>query len=81
MRNVAFTRWDPLRDLLAELGLVGLFLAGATFLVGDFGPVGPFKGRASEWGQMLGAIQFYAITAELPPVALVTHGARAPSRT
>ena len=52
--------------LLAELGLVGLFLAGATFLVGDFGPVGPFKGRASEWGQMLGAIQFYAITAELP---------------
>ena len=52
--------------LLAELGLVGLFLAGATFLVGDFGPVGPFKGRASEWGQMLGAIQFYAITAEIP---------------
>jgi ABC-type dipeptide/oligopeptide/nickel transport system permease subunit len=52
--------------LLAELGLIGLFLAGATFLVGDFGPVGPFKGRAPEWGQMLGGIQFYAITAELP---------------
>ena len=52
--------------LLAELGLVGLFLAGATFLVGDFGPVGPLKGRVPEWGQMLGAIQFYAITAELP---------------
>ena len=52
--------------LLAELGLIGLFLAGATFLVGDFGPVGPLKGRVSEWGQMLGAIQFYAITAEIP---------------
>jgi ABC-type dipeptide/oligopeptide/nickel transport system permease subunit len=52
--------------LLAELGLIGLFLAGATFLVNDFGPVGPFRGRAAEWGQMLGGIQFYAITAELP---------------
>jgi len=52
--------------LLAELGLVGLFLAGATFLVGDFGPVGPLKGRVPEWGQMLGGLQFYAITAELP---------------
>jgi len=52
--------------LLAELGLIGLFLAGATFLVGDFGPVGPLKGRVPEWGQMLGGIQFYAITAELP---------------
>jgi len=52
--------------LLAELGLVGLFLAGATFLVGDFGPVGPLKGLVPEWGQMLGGLQFYAITAELP---------------
>jgi peptide/nickel transport system permease protein len=52
--------------LLAELGLVGLFLAGATFLVGDFGPIGPFKGLVPEWGQMLGGLQFYAITAELP---------------
>jgi peptide/nickel transport system permease protein len=52
--------------LLAELGLVGLFLAGGTSLVDDFGPVGPLRGRAPEWGQMLGAIQFYAITAELP---------------
>ena len=52
--------------LLAELGLVGLFLAGATFLVGDFGPVGPLKGLVHEWGQMLGGLQFYAITAELP---------------
>ena len=52
--------------LLAELGLIGLFLAGATFLVDDSGPVGPFRGRAAEWGQMLGGTQFYAITAELP---------------
>jgi len=52
--------------LLAELGLVGLFLAGGTSLVDDFGPIGPLKGRAAEWGQMLGTIQFYAITAELP---------------
>ena len=52
--------------LLAELGLVGLFLAGATFLIGDFGPVGPLKGLVPEWGQMLGGLQFYAITAELP---------------
>jgi peptide/nickel transport system permease protein len=52
--------------LLAELGLIGLFLAGATSLVDDSGPVGAFRGRAAEWGQMLGGIQFYAITAELP---------------
>ena len=53
--------------LLAELGLIGLFLAGATFLVNDFDVrVGPLRSRAPEWGQMLGGIQFYAITAELP---------------
>lgn len=52
--------------LLAELGLIGIFLAGATSLVNDSGPVGPFRGRSAEWGQMLGGIQFYAITAELP---------------
>jgi hypothetical protein len=51
--------------LLAELGIIGLFIAGATFLMGDFGPVGPLKGRVPEWGQMLGAIQFYAITEQL----------------
>jgi len=51
--------------LLAELGLVGLFISGATFLIGDFGPIGPLKGRVPEWGQMLGAIQFYAITEQL----------------
>jgi peptide/nickel transport system permease protein len=52
--------------LLAELGLIGLFLAGATFLIGDFGPTGPLRSRVPEWGQMLGGIQFYAITGELP---------------
>src|SRR5207244_7396462 len=52
--------------LLAELGLVGLFLAGATFLVGDFGPVGPLKGLVPEGGQMVGGLPFYAITAEVP---------------
>lgn len=52
--------------LLAELGLIGLFLAGGTSLVNDSGPVGPLRGQAAEWGQMLGGIQFYAITAELP---------------
>jgi peptide/nickel transport system permease protein len=51
--------------LLAELGLVGLFLAGATFLVGDFGVVGTLKARAPEWGQMLGTIQFFAMTESL----------------
>lgn len=54
--------------LLAELGVVGLFVAGATFLVGDFGPIGPLKGRVPEWGQMLGAIQFYAISEQLSTV-------------
>ena len=51
--------------LLAELGLIGLFLAGATFLVEDFGRASPLMGRVPEWGQMLGAIQFYAIQNQL----------------
>jgi peptide/nickel transport system permease protein len=51
--------------LLAELGIVGLFVAGATFLVGEFGPMSPLSGRVPEWGQMLGAIQFYAVTEQL----------------
>ncbi|HEX9496782.1 MAG TPA: ABC transporter permease [Candidatus Limnocylindria bacterium] len=51
--------------LLAELGLVGPFLAGATFLVEDFGRASPLMGRVPEWGQMLGAIQFYAIQNQL----------------
>jgi peptide/nickel transport system permease protein len=50
--------------LLAELGLLGLFLSGATFLVGDFGPLG-LKERAPEWGQMLGTIQWVAILFQL----------------
>src|SRR5207244_12526192 len=40
--------------LLAELGLVGLFLAGATLLVADFGPVGPREGLVPAWGKLLG---------------------------
>ena len=52
--------------LLAELGLIGLFLAGGTDFVGDFGPIGPLRGRVPEWGQMLGGIRFYAILGELP---------------
>jgi peptide/nickel transport system permease protein len=50
--------------LLAELGLIGLFLAGATTLAGDFGPFA-IKERAPEWGQMLGSIQFIAMTEQL----------------
>lgn len=52
--------------LLAELGIIGLFLTGATFLVLDFGfRISPLMGRTPEWGQMLGAIQFYAIGSQL----------------
>ena len=51
--------------LLAELGLVGLFLAGAAFLVQDFGRSSQLISRVPEWGQMLGGIQFYAITGQL----------------
>jgi ABC-type dipeptide/oligopeptide/nickel transport system permease subunit len=51
--------------LLAELGLIGLFLSGATYLIGDFGRSSPLVGRVPEWGQMLGGIQFYAITGQL----------------
>jgi peptide/nickel transport system permease protein len=47
--------------LLAELGLIGLFLAGATYYLKENGlPVLPLRDRAPEWGQMLGGIQFYA---------------------
>lgn len=52
--------------LLAELGLVGLFISGATFLVGDFGRAGALTGRVPEWGQMLGGIPFFAILGFLP---------------
>lgn len=51
--------------LLAELGLIGLFLGGATTLMGDFGPVGQLLARQPEWGQMLGQIQFFAMTEQL----------------
>ncbi|MDQ2951301.1 MAG: ABC transporter permease [Chloroflexota bacterium] len=51
--------------LLAELGLVGIFLAGATFLIDDAGQPLGLKERAAEWGQMLGSIQFYAVQEQL----------------
>jgi peptide/nickel transport system permease protein len=52
--------------LLAELGLVGLFLTAATALVGgDSGYAGTLKERAPEWGQMLGSIQFFAMSSQL----------------
>jgi peptide/nickel transport system permease protein len=52
--------------LLAELGLVGLFLSGSTELVGESGVfMGTLKERAPEWGQMLGSIQFFAMQFQL----------------
>jgi peptide/nickel transport system permease protein len=51
--------------LLAELGLVGIFLGGATFLSGEFGESLFPKARAPEWGQMLGTVQFYAFHEQL----------------
>lgn len=51
--------------LLAELGIVGIFLGGATFLTGEFGESLFPKARAPEWGQMLGTIQFYAFHEQL----------------
>lgn len=51
--------------LLAELGLLGIFLAGSTILVGEYGPVGFVAERAPEWGQMLGTIQVFAMTESL----------------
>jgi peptide/nickel transport system permease protein len=51
--------------LLAELGIVGIFLAGATFLAGEFNE-GLFpRALAAEWGQMLGTVQFYAFHEQL----------------
>lgn len=52
--------------LLAELGLVGLFVSGATFLLNDFVRTGPLTSRVPEWGQMLGGIVFYSILGQLP---------------
>jgi peptide/nickel transport system permease protein len=63
--SVAALETGAVLVLLAELGLVGLFLAGATSLVGDFGISGTLKDRAPEWGQMLGTIQFFAMIYQL----------------
>jgi peptide/nickel transport system permease protein len=51
--------------LLAELGLVGIFLGGATFLSGEFNESLFPRARAPEWGQMLGTVQFYAFHEQL----------------
>jgi peptide/nickel transport system permease protein len=51
--------------LLAELGIVGIFLGGATFLSGEFGESLFPRARAPEWGQMLGTVQFYAFHEQL----------------
>jgi peptide/nickel transport system permease protein len=52
--------------LLAELGLIGLFIGGATYYVDEAGaPVLPIRDRAPEWGQMLGGIQFYIAQVQL----------------
>jgi peptide/nickel transport system permease protein len=51
--------------LLAELGLVGIFLGGATFLAGEFNENLFPKARAAEWGQMLGTVRFYAFHEQL----------------
>ena len=51
--------------LLAELGLVGIFLGGATFLSGEFNEALFPRARAPEWGQMLGTVQFYAFHEQL----------------
>jgi peptide/nickel transport system permease protein len=46
--------------LLAELGFIGLFVAGTVSFSSDFGlPVLPLRDRAPEWGSMLaGALEY-----------------------
>jgi peptide/nickel transport system permease protein len=51
--------------LLAELGFVGLFVAGSTGFTSDSGaPVLPVRDRAPEWGQMLAGAHGYATNHE-----------------
>jgi len=53
--------------LMAELGLIGLFIAGATYYLNESGlPALPLRDRAPEWGQMLAGIQFYAAQGAVP---------------
>lgn len=70
--------------LLAELGIVGLFIGHATSftaqgLIGGDYRTTPLMGRAAEWGAMLGAIHFYAISpqqlATLVPALFVAFAA------
>jgi peptide/nickel transport system permease protein len=63
--SVAALETGSVLILLAELGLNGVFVAGATFLLGDIGISGTLKDRAPEWGQMLGTIQFFAMSQQL----------------
>lgn len=47
--------------LLAELGFLGVFMSGGTFLVdAQNRPILPARDRAPEWGQMLAGAQQYA---------------------
>jgi peptide/nickel transport system permease protein len=51
--------------LLAELGFVGLFVAGGTGFTSDTGaPVLPVRDRAPEWGQMLAGAHGYVTNRE-----------------
>lgn len=47
--------------LLAELGVIGLFVAGATFYIDEDTrlPILPLRDRAPEWGQMLAGLRAY----------------------
>jgi peptide/nickel transport system permease protein len=63
--------------LLAELGFIGLFLAGSVGFVDDFGqPVLPVRDRAPEWGQMLAGAYGYITSREwvayVPALAVVS---------
>ncbi len=49
--------------LLAELGFLGVFMSGFTFLVDDRNQIIlPVRDRAPEWGQMLAGAQAYAFS-------------------
>lgn len=47
--------------VLAELGVLGVFVAGATYYVSEetLLPILPLRDRAPEWGQMLAGLQAY----------------------
>jgi ABC-type dipeptide/oligopeptide/nickel transport system permease subunit len=47
--------------VLAELGVIGLFVAGATYYIDEDTrlPILPLRDRAPEWGQMLAGLRAY----------------------